>query len=105
MAEVETTIMRAHLAATWFSVCLQASQDLFGRGYLSLSVPEKLAVDRAVLEHIAALIQTTTPEALAAHTAQVPKGPQAPIGTQPPSPTASQDTTTDSMRRVEWHYA
>jgi hypothetical protein len=101
MPEFDTNLSRAQLAATWFSLCLQVSHDLFDRGYLSLSVPEKFAVDQAVLGHVAALYQTTTPEGLAAQTTQAPMGFQVRPGTQPPSPTASpppssrgQDTTT-----------
>lgn len=38
MAEFETNLVRAQLAATWTSLCLQTAHDLFGRAYLSLSI-------------------------------------------------------------------
>jgi hypothetical protein len=101
MPEFETNLSRAQLAATWFSLCLQVSHDLFGRGYLSLSVPERAALDQLVLNHVAANYQALTPEWLTAQQARTPMGFQAPTGTQPPAPTASpppssrgQDTTT-----------
>ena len=62
MSEFETNLLRAQLAATWFSLCLQTARDLFGRGYLSLSVPEKIAVDQAVLAHVDANYRTITPD-------------------------------------------
>jgi hypothetical protein len=92
MPEFATNLSRAQLAATWFSLCLQVSRDLFGRGYLSLSVPEQAAVDQVVLAQVGARYQATTPEWLTAQQARAPMGFQAhpaTPATAPPTPTAS----------------
>jgi hypothetical protein len=83
MTEFETNLMRAHLAAVWFSLGLQTSRELFGKSYLSLSLPEKTAVDQAVLAAVGANYQAMTPEWLAAQQARQPIGFQAPTGTPP----------------------
>jgi hypothetical protein len=89
LAEFETNLMRAQLAATWFSVCLQASQDLFGRGYLSLSLTERAAVEQIVLTQVGVHHQAVTPEWLTAQQARPPMGFQAATGTQPAVPTST----------------
>jgi hypothetical protein len=60
MAEFETNLMRAQLAATWFSLGLQTARELFGKSYLSLSQPEKSAVDQIVLANVAGNYQAIT---------------------------------------------
>jgi hypothetical protein len=88
MAEFETNLMRAQLAATWFSLCLQTAHDLLGKSYLSLSQAEKTAVDQVVLANVGANFQAITPEWLAAQPAQQPMGFQAPTGTRPQATTS-----------------
>jgi hypothetical protein len=90
MADFDTNLMRAHLAATWFSLCLQTARDLFGKGYLSLSQSEKTAVDQIVLANVGGNYQAITPEWLAAQQARPPIGFQAPTETAPTAQT-SQD--------------
>jgi hypothetical protein len=82
LADFDTNLMRAQLAATWFSLCLQVARDLFGKGYLSLSAPEKSAVDQIVLAQVGSNYQAITPEWLAAQQARPAMGFQAPTGTQ-----------------------
>jgi hypothetical protein len=88
MAEFETNLMRAQLAATWFSLCLQTGRDLFGRSYLSLSQSEKSAVDQLVLANVSGNYQAITPEWLAAQQARAPIGFQAPTEMVPAAPTS-----------------
>jgi hypothetical protein len=88
MAEFETNLMRAQLAATWFSLALQAARELLGKSYLSLSQAEKAAVDQLVLGHVGANFQVITPEWLAAQQARPPVGFQAPTGTEQAAPTS-----------------
>jgi hypothetical protein len=83
MSEFETNLMRALLAATWLSLGLQTARELFGKSYLSLSLPEKAAVDQAVLAQVGANYQAITPEWLAAQQTRQPLGFQAPTGTPP----------------------
>jgi hypothetical protein len=74
----ETDLMRAQLAATWFSLCLQTARELLEKSYLSLSQSEKTAVDQMVLLNVGANYQAITPEWLAAQQARQPMGFQAP---------------------------
>lgn len=87
MAEFETNIMRAQLAATLFSVALQTARELFGKSYLSLSQAEKASVDQMVLAQVGANYQAITPEWLAAQQARQPIGFQAPTGSAPTAQT------------------
>jgi hypothetical protein len=91
MAEFETNLMRAHLAATAFSLCLQTARELLGKSYLSLSQAEKAAVEQMVLGNLAANYQVITPEWLATQQVRQPMGFQAPTGTEPSAPTTSQN--------------
>jgi hypothetical protein len=89
MPEFETNLMRAQLAATWFSLGLQTARELFGKSYLALSQAEKTAVDQIVLANVGGNYQAITPEWLAAQQARQPMGFQAPTGTQPQVPPSS----------------
>jgi hypothetical protein len=62
---------------------LVASRDMFGRGYFSLGVGERAALDQAVLGHIAGLYHPISPEFLEAQQAKQPMG----FPIQQPSPT------------------
>ena len=64
MAEFDNSIMRAHLAATWFALSLQVAQEHFGRSYLSLSEADKSTVDKLILSHVDANYKAITPEVL-----------------------------------------
>jgi hypothetical protein len=88
MAEFETNLMRAQLAAIWFSLGLQTAREVFGKCYLSLSSAEKTAIDQMVLAQVGSNYQAITPEWLAAQQARPPIGFQAPTET-PPSSTTS----------------
>lgn len=88
MAEFETNLMRAQLAATWFSLGIQTARELFGKSYLSLSQSEKSAVDQIVLASVAGNYQVITPEWLAAQQIQQPIGFQAPTRTEPSAQTS-----------------
>lgn len=90
MSEFETNLMRAQLAVTWFATNLQVSRDLFGKSYLSLSQPERVAVDQATLGFVSANYQAITPEWLASQQTRPPMGFQAPTGTQATAQSASQ---------------
>lgn len=87
--EFAQNLMRAQLAATWFSLSLQVARELFGKSYLSLSQHERVAVDQLVLAQVGANYQAITPEWLAAQQARPQMGFQAPTGTAPSAPTSS----------------
>jgi hypothetical protein len=78
---LSSRLMRAQLAATWFSLGLQTARELLGKSYPSLSPAEKAAVDQLVLAQVGANFQAITPEWLAAHQARPPIGFQAPTET------------------------
>jgi hypothetical protein len=63
--EFVTNIMRAIAAELHFHSALLAAREMFGRGYFSLGVAEKLAVDHAVLGYVGSNYQAITPEFLA----------------------------------------
>jgi hypothetical protein len=93
MSEFDTNIIRAQLAVTWFATTLQVSRDLFGKSYLSLSVPERMAVDQMMLGFVSSNFQAITPEWLAAQQARPPMGFQAPTGPQATDQGAPQPPT------------
>lgn len=88
MTDFQTNLMRAQLAAAWFSLGLQTARELFGKSYLSLSPVEKMAVDQIVVANVGANYQSITPEWLAAQQARPPMGFQAPTGTPPSAQTS-----------------
>jgi hypothetical protein len=88
MPEFDTNLSRAQLAATWFSLCLQTSRELFECSYLSLSVAKRLAVDQLELTQVSANYQVISPEWLAQQP-RAPMGFQAPTATQPAVPTST----------------
>lgn len=88
MSDFDTNLMRAHLAAVWFSISLQTARELFGRGYLSLSVAERAAVDQIVQANVGSAYQAITPEWLAAQQARPAMGFQVSTGAQPSAPTS-----------------
>jgi hypothetical protein len=67
-------LMRALVAELHFLNGLMAAQAMYGRGYFSLGVGEKAAVDQAVMQVVGGNYAAITPEWLA--------GPQA-LGQQP----------------------
>lgn len=62
----ETNVLRMIAALSWSSLLLQASRDLFGKGYYSLAATEKQAVDQAVFAQLSANFQAITPDLLGA---------------------------------------
>ena len=76
--EFVTNIMRMMVAEAHFQSCLLAAREMFGRGYFSLGVAEKIAVDQAVIGFVGGNYQTLTPELLASQQAQEPVGFRAP---------------------------
>jgi hypothetical protein len=67
-------LMRAVLAELHFLNTMTAAREMFGRGYFSLGVPEKLAVDQTVLANVGGNYQAITPEFLTGQQAQQPMG-------------------------------
>ena len=49
---------------------MTAAREMFGKSYFSLGVPEKVAVDQAVLGFVSSNYQVLTPEFLASQQAQ-----------------------------------
>jgi len=64
----ETNLLRLVAAETFFLLSLNASREMFGKGYFSLGVSEKAAVDQAVLAAVGANYQSLTPEYLKSQT-------------------------------------
>jgi len=80
--EFVTNIMRMIVAEMHFQSCLLAGREMFGRGYFSLGVSEKAAVDQAVIGFVGSNYQTLTPELLAGQQAPQPVGFRAPSAPQ-----------------------
>jgi hypothetical protein len=62
--EFETNLLRLIAAQIYFSLAMTAAREMFGRSYFSLGLPEKQAVDQALLGALAANYQSITPELL-----------------------------------------
>jgi hypothetical protein len=71
MAEESFTdnLLRAVVAQLHLLNGMTASREMFGKGYFSLGLSEKIAVDQAVLGMVAANYQSLTAESLAAQKA------------------------------------
>ncbi len=76
-------LLRAIVAELHLLNGMTAAREMFGKGYFSLGIGERAAVDQTVVGSIAALYQNITPEFLAGQQAQQPVGFRAP--TQPPT--------------------
>ncbi len=75
MAEDFTTNMLRMICGTlYFSTCMQASHEMYGRSYFSLGVGERAALDQVVLASVAANYHNVTPEKLAVQSAAKPAG-------------------------------
>ena len=61
---------------------MTAAREMYGKGYFSLGVLEKAAVDQAVFGMLASNYQTLTPEFLATQQAQQPIGFRVPTQSQ-----------------------
>jgi hypothetical protein len=83
--EFQTNLMRAQFAATWTLISLQVAQGLFGKSYMSLSLPEKGAVDQMVLTTVGQSYSMATPEWFAAQKAAEAVGFHGPTQTAPSS--------------------
>jgi hypothetical protein len=75
----ETNVLRSISAQLYFLVGMTAAREMFGKSYFSLGIPEKVAVDQAVVTHVGMNYQALTPEFLKGQTTQ-PKA-----GFQPPT--------------------
>lgn len=78
----DTNLLRFIAAETFFSLCLQASREMFAKSYFSLGAAEKQAVDQAVAGTVMANYQAVTPQFLNPQASQAPIGFQAPTGAQ-----------------------
>ena len=67
-------LMRVIAAELHFLNAMTAAREMFGKSYFALGIPEKIAVDQAVLGSIAANYQAITPAFLAAQQPQQPMG-------------------------------
>lgn len=61
----DTNLLRMIAAELHLQTGMALARDMFGKGYSSLGVQEKIAVDTAVFGHVAANYQALTPEVLA----------------------------------------
>jgi hypothetical protein len=84
MAEESFTdnLLRAVVAQLHLLNGMTAAREMFGKGYFSLGLAEKIAVDQAVLGLVAANYQSLTAETLAAQKAPQAMG----FGVQTSSP-------------------
>lgn len=67
-------LLRMIAASLYYANALSTSREMFGRGYLSLGVGEKAAVDQAVLAYVGGNYHSLTPEFLEAQQARLPIG-------------------------------
>ncbi|HEY6619123.1 MAG TPA: hypothetical protein VIY68_06250 [Steroidobacteraceae bacterium] len=70
----DENLLRMIAAELHFSNAMAAAREMYGKGYFSLGVGERVAVDHAVFAAIGANYQAITPAYLASHTAQQPMG-------------------------------
>lgn len=82
-ATFQENLLKSISASVYFLVGLVAAREMFSKSYFSLGAAEKIAVDQAVLGHIAGNFQALTPEMLQSQTKQVPVGFQAPPPAKP----------------------
>lgn len=66
--EFERNLLRAILATQWTALSIAASREFYGKNYFSLSVAEKAAVDKLVLEQVGQNYQAVTAQWLAGTT-------------------------------------
>jgi hypothetical protein len=88
-AKFSTNLLRMIAAQTVFQNALSASREMFGKSYFSLGLPEKNAVDQAVVGAIQGNMQLITPQFLEGQQAQQPIG----FPTQPQPPTTGKSTS------------
>lgn len=81
-------LMKMLASEMHFQNTMLASREMFGRGYFSLGMAEKIAVDQAVIGHVGSYYRDITPEILADTTARQPMG----FGTHKPESTPSSET-------------
>jgi hypothetical protein len=70
----ETKLLKLVVAELYFSLGMQASREMYGKGYFSLGVAEKVAVDQMVHQSVTANFQALTPDFVMFQTAQKPVG-------------------------------
>ena len=56
------TLLKLLCAETYFVAQMNASREMFGKGYFSLGAVEKQSVDQAVLNSVGAILNLITPE-------------------------------------------
>jgi hypothetical protein len=79
----DENLMRMMAAQLHFISCVIAGREMFGRGYFSLGVSERTAVDQAVFGAVGGNYQAITPVFLTTQQSQQPMG----FGVQPAAPT------------------
>lgn len=78
MAErFEINLLKIIAAEIYFLASMNASREMYGKGYFSLGIGEKTVVDQAVWQNIGANFQGITPDLLE-------KPPSEKVGFQPP---------------------
>lgn len=85
-------LLRSLLASSYFQASLAASREMFGRGYLSLGIGEKAAVDQAVNANFWANYHSITKEFLEGPQSRQPIG--FPLPAQSPTPGGGPESTT-----------
>lgn len=76
----ETNLTKMIAASLYFLCGMQASREMFGKSYFSLSATEKAAVDQVVLGAVGGNYRVITPELLKTQAAQQAVGFQVPQG-------------------------
>jgi hypothetical protein len=74
----DQNLLRMIAATQYLNAGLTVAREMFGKSYFSLGVSEKVAVDQAVFQMVAANYQMINPEWLAGQQAQQPVGFRAP---------------------------
>jgi hypothetical protein len=69
-----TNLMRMIAGQLHCLLAMTAAREMFGKGYFSLGVAEKGAVDQALLAFVASNFQAITPAFLAGQQVQQPMG-------------------------------
>lgn len=72
--EFDTNLLRLVAAQLHLLNGMTAARDMYGKGYFSLGVGEKAAVDQAVFAMLASNYQLVTPELLTGPQTQQPMG-------------------------------
>jgi hypothetical protein len=81
--QYETKLLRFLVAQLYFSLGMQVAREMYGKGYFSLGVAEKVAVDQMVHQSVGANYEGLTPDFVVFQTVQKPVGFQNPSAEKP----------------------